>query len=587
MKSLGLIPTVLIALSLAACGSPRMAAPHRPVTPLRDSVFTSTRSVTALLALKDGTLWVGTAGGLLRRSPDGNWRKWTRLDGLPSEEARRIMPDGVSVTAEFPRAAVRWQAGAWQIGPAPEPPVPPSAAQTCAPVLWRGANCAATLSGLEIGTGPAARTIPLPPSLGTHVSALLPHGDTLWAALYGDGLWEWSGERWRPLLPGLPAGAKEITALAARGSQVWIGTRRAGVWTYDGREWANASPLLDEPADHNIQFLTMYHSILYAGTLEDGLMERTPAGWHQVVSPTLSSDAPRQMAVFQDRLYVRLGNGMVDRFDGARWAKNVFSFLPRGRVSALASDGARLYLAEWGGWSECDGKVWTHHLALPALQGLVLTSLCPDGGTLWIGTQGRGLAQVNCAAQTVRWHDERTGLLDDWITCLLRVGAHLYAGTFVGGLACWDGVRWSAPPALAGQNVTALEGDGAGGVWIATRQGGWHRDAATKLTPLGRNAAFLETEQQALCVVPDGLWIGSRTGLDFLTDSKIEKRRGKTQKMLLNMLGLPPKTIGWNCNGTRSMAPALSTSLRTRPVATKRLVRDWPMPSPLCALAIR
>lgn len=529
MRSFFLLTAALLALAASLGDAQRPSTPpHQSaqVTPASDSVFTSTRSVTSLLLEADGTLWAGTTGGVLRRSPSGQWRKWTRQDGLPSEEVRQLSLSGAGeVQAAFPRAAAVWHAGVWQSRPFPGGDAAFSAAETCPPVVWDGVRCTAGLTGLTLGTGPDARHLPLPPSAGTHVSALLPPdgGRTaLWAALYGDGLWEHSGsgpgDTWKPVLPGLPPRACEITALAARGNAVWVGTRRAGLWRHGPDGWQRQSPPWEEPEDHNIQSLASYGGCVYASTLQDGLVVKTPSGWRQVTVPTLSSAAPRQLVVFGGRLFVRHGSGVVDRWDGTRWARNVFAFLPRGGVSALATDGTRLYAAQWGGWSETDGHVWTHHLTLPALRGQIITALCPEGGTLWLGTQGRSVAEVSRAAGTVRWHDERVGLTDDWITCLAQIGPTLCAGTFVGGLNCRTAgsgpkQRWSAPAALRGANVTALVPDGKGGVWAATRSGVWHRSAGGQWAVL---AAFLEPEAQALLPVPGGLWIGTRTGLDFL-----------------------------------------------------------------------
>jgi len=55
--------------------------------PLRRVVFTSTRYVTGIVAASDNTLWVSTRGGILRRSAEGVWRKFTRKDGLPAHES--------------------------------------------------------------------------------------------------------------------------------------------------------------------------------------------------------------------------------------------------------------------------------------------------------------------------------------------------------------------------------------------------------------------------------------------------------------------------------------------------------------------
>ncbi len=498
----------------AACGIRR--APD--VTPTAQTLFTSTRQVTSLTATPDGALWVGTTGGVLRRSAGGQWRKWTRLSGLPSDEITGLELRGGVAVAHSPSASVAWQNGQWQTVSDTAKTTAPTRlpGETCR-TTWHGQTVIATLDGLQFGTGGACRSVPLPPqSPGTHISALLPHGAQLWAALYGDGLWAWGGGQWQALSIGLPTEAREITALAQDKSRtVWAGTRRGGVYACDGKTWRQCL-MPNEPFSHNAEAIASYHGSLYVSTLEDGLAVKTPQGWQHVATPTLSSNAPRQMVVFKDKLYVRHGNGLVDRLDGTHWARSVFPFLPRRQVSALATDGSRLYLAQWGGWSEWDGAQWTHRLTLPDLQGLPITTLLPAGNTLWVGTQGRGLAEVTRATQTVRWHDERDGLPDDWVTCLTQANGRVWAGTFVGGLAFWDGSHWTTYPELGGQNVTALEPNERDGLAVATRRGVSQISRDGKIQPLAPRFPFLDPEAQTLCAVPGGLWIGERTGLFFV-----------------------------------------------------------------------
>ncbi|MDQ3816004.1 MAG: hypothetical protein M3347_19010 [Armatimonadota bacterium] len=561
--ALGITLTILIAAGptcLRAAPPARSPALQPAPSPTANEVFTSTRQVTALRFTDDGTLWVGTAGGVLRRAKDGMWQKFTRFSGLPSHEVRGFE---TSVAGEVkvltPRGAALWRSGHWRQwnlvpllakegsgevlsqGRNQPPPTPPlqepvlslpkegEITQT-AQATWRDTTVVATLTGLRIGAGKTARLVSLPKSKGTHVSALLPHGEKLWAALFGDGLWSFDGKTWQPLNIGLPEPAREITALAGDDKTLWIGTRREGVWQYNGNKWTqHLQP--DEPYDHNVQNLMMYGGVLFMSTLEDGLMARTGDGWKRFSElgtrktergnsglstqhSALSSNAPRQMVEFRGALYVRHGGQKIDRFDGGEWTRDVCSSLPRKKVMAMAADGQKLYVVQWGGWSEFDGKTWTHYLALPELQGLPIVSLYPEGNTLWLGTVNRGLVEFDHATGKLRWHDERAGLPDDWITSIARVGKTLYAGTFVGGLAWWDGAQWKIAPQLKGENVTALEPDGSGGVFIGTRTGLWHRAADGALEKV--ETEFLDPEVQSLCAVQGGLWVGTRTGLFFV-----------------------------------------------------------------------
>jgi len=220
---------------------------------------------------------------------------------------------------------------------------------------------------------------------------------------------------------------------------------------------------------------------------------------------------------FLDRLYLRHGNGKVDRFGGDRWDKNVLAALPRKQVSTIVVDQGHLYAGQWGGWSEFDGQSWTHHLNIPELQGVPITALLPGQNSLWIGTQGKGLAEWNRSTGQITWHDERRGVPDDWVTCLAQVGDKVFAGTFVGGLAWFDGSRWNDIDRLRGENVTGLDVDGTGRLSVATRTGVWLLRPDQSIERLNR--PFLDSEVQSIQPQEKGLWVGTRTGLFFIAQS--------------------------------------------------------------------
>lgn len=548
------------------------------VIPERDGAWSATREIICLAAAPDGSLWAGTTGGVLRREPSGVWRKWTRADGLSAHEARAISFEDGAIRVRFPTSTALWRDSKWQIE---NTSLKPDSTPQSTSVAWRGARWTATTSELrEEKTGDDGKTkvttFALPPSSGTHISALWPRGATLWAALFGDGLWSFDGTKWQRVPIEIPLSAREMTALCEDNNTLWIGTRRSGVWSFAGGQW---TPHLkaDEPWNHNIQNMTMFEGELWGSTLEDGLWARTSGGWKYFESE-LSSNAPRQLIVFREALWVRHGGGQVDKWDGTRWSKNVFPFLPRGKVFSIATDGRKLYLGQWGGWSEWDGQSWEHFMNLPELQGIPVMTLLPDGDgqTLWLGTQNRGIIEATrtieiardgppkiadtqfSAAQLqkvadgesplpeitpsdelngaiplspslpqigydLKFHDERHGLSDDWITALSRSSKVLYAGTFVGGLCRQNGAHWLASKELAGENVTALEPDGDGGIFITTRTGLWHRNDKGKMANLGAQVPWLDTELQALSATDGGLWIGSRTGLFWLRQSTLER----------------------------------------------------------------
>ena len=274
-------------------------------------------------------------------------------------------------------------------------------------------------------------------------------------------------------------------------------------------------PDAPEPANHNAQAIAFFRGAMLVSTLQSGLVVRDDTGeWTQLLPPTLSTDAPRQMFVCGSSLYIRHGSGVVDRFDGMAWTKNVWANdLPRKQVSVFATAGGRIWAAQWGGVSVFDGAKWRHFLREPRLQGVPVTALLPtkNGDTLYIGTQGRGLMEMDTHTGTVRrvWN-EAHGVTDDWITALIQTpDGGVIAGTFVGGAVrkTLDAARFAPVPDTDGENVTDLLPLADGGVLAATRFG--VRGGLANSLVSGRTV-----EAQCLALSPRGeIWVGTRTGI--------------------------------------------------------------------------
>ncbi|HEX8834569.1 MAG TPA: two-component regulator propeller domain-containing protein, partial [Abditibacteriaceae bacterium] len=245
-----------IGCALALC-LPRAAQTQNTVSPplLRktDGVFTSTRQINALLLAKDGHLWVATSGGVMRRSAGGKWRKWTRAQGLPSHEIHALQWRDNTLTAVTPHGAAVLHGDLWrakantekiQTAGASKEFVPPSPT-----AVLKGVRYTAVLDELIAQTQPAQsaqpavgadkteQRLPLPPSRGTHITALLARRDSLLVGVYGDGLWRFDGAAWKRV-PKFPDAAREVTALAGNETgTLYLGTRRGGLWQLNKGVW--------------------------------------------------------------------------------------------------------------------------------------------------------------------------------------------------------------------------------------------------------------------------------------------------------------------------------------------------------------
>ena len=450
-----------------------------------------------------GTLWLASSRGVFRRTGTV-WRL-----AYPGE-AWRLASDGVYAWAATAGGLRRLGGGR----PVPLPVAQNELGTVTALAAGPRNVTLASASGTWRWDGHRWHELALPPgSPASHVSALCVRGGVVYAGLYGDGVYRLQPSGWERL-PGEPAQTKEVTALAALPSGLAVGTRNDGVWDDAGGRWsARALPAALPSGD--VYGLIGYRGALWASTFDSGLLKMDAQGQTAVTrADGLRSASPRALVVFGDRLYVRHTTGQIDATGDGRVWRPAFTAkdLPRSLTSALSTDGERLYVGGWAGWSAWDGKVWVHHDHDPELAHQVVTAISARPGEVWIGTQKQGLFVYANGRYTHLY--ETQGLTDDWITCLSVTPRRILIGTYTGGLLQWDGRRFAVllkPGTYAIRAVCLRPGDGRAlaatplGVY-EEGAGGWHR----------LDSRLGGSETQALLPGPMGLWVGSRTGLAFV-----------------------------------------------------------------------
>jgi ligand-binding sensor domain-containing protein len=203
--------------------------------------------------------------------------------------------------------------------------------------------------------------------------------------------------------------------------------------------------------------------------------------------------------------------------DGAPLSINTIYQDPRGDLLVTALNG-RLY------------RVWRHTLVpveLPAsIRTLTLRNVLRDStGTLWIGTDGQGIARLS-EAGSVR-NTMKQGLVNDFVRafCEDRDGS-MWIGTD-GGLSHWSEGRFQnfdIGNGLTYRSIRALLLDRDGSLWVAT-DGGLSRlrSGAFVADPLlerlrGHKIWALHQDSEG------GLWIGTHgAGLFFLKAGRLRQ----------------------------------------------------------------
>ncbi|MCC7114026.1 MAG: regulator [Burkholderiales bacterium] len=168
----------------------------------------------------------------------------------------------------------------------------------------------------------------------------------------------------------------------------------------------------------------------------------------------------------------------------------------------------RVWFGTEGGVSMYDGKrwqSWTHRdgLGAPNRQNL------PASANTGLGTRSR--------------HDLSTAVEGEpsynrnyVFSILVEQNDTVWAGTWGGGAAHFDGKRWTnltTQDGLAGDIVYAIVQEPGGAIWFGTNRGVTRYDGKSMVS-LGKRDGLLEDHVYALALTPGGeLWAGTKRGV--------------------------------------------------------------------------
>lgn len=424
--------------------------------------------------------WNGLIGG---RGPDDVWTRDGKLfvsagKSVASWDGARMKPD--LGQAARPQQFVSFVNSSFVV---PERPVWPS----------------------EI-SGPFA---PPTGSLGTHVSAVAGDDKSLVAAWYDDGLWERDGADWRRVEGPKNEKFPHVRCLARRGDELALATLGGDVWWRSSGKWRHLQ--MPNGPHGSVYSLASFKGMIVAGTFENGLAAFDGHSW----SPLGGPDHPRDMAVFQGCLFVRRSTGQVDRFDGKGWIKDVFPWLPRTEATSIVVGDGKIMVGQYGGWSEYDGKKWSHFLKLPELESYVVTALAARDGQVWVGTQERGGLLFDRKTRKLTAFDQRQGLGDDWVRGILLDRQGVAFSLFrTGAFQLRDQRFERLTPEVANEATGLARNPATGTLFVGSREGLWRIEAA------GAHRVPIEgiesLEIQATLATAAGIWLGTPNGAAFV-----------------------------------------------------------------------
>jgi hypothetical protein len=301
-------------------------------------------------------------------------------------------------------------------------------------------------AGLEL---PAAPLVSM--SVGRAADAVEPE---LYVAAGGGGVLAFSEKSSRQILPEAHSLRQLTSVLPLATGRVLLGTQKSGVLVYDGKRLTEFHPQL---AKFHVTALAGDDSSVWVGTLNDGVIH-----WHA---------------------------GQSDRFTEA-------DGLPDPRVLSLAVAGDRAFVGTPVGVAEFrDGK-FTCVLA----SGFFANSLLVDGDTLVVGTLDEGIVEVPLAGGSKSAPRSSGQEISGRVMRLLSSDGNLFALTengfssFNSRGGTWQPIIRREDSLLADRNVSALDFDSAGRLWI-----GYFDHGLDVLGATGERAIHIEDEH-VFCV---------------------------------------------------------------------------------------
>jgi len=426
--------------------------------------------VWALQEDNDGGLWIGTYGGGLTLLKDGRFRTFTTADGLPDDVVMSLASDQQgNIWMVTPRGLGRGSHGVFSRFPSDW-----HATAVCASAT-NGVWVAAREGIYRVAGSTQEPTSIAPAPVGGQPNNLLCGSDgSVWAG-YGNGAIEQ-----RKNGVSRTFASPRNTGQTSRLYEDPLG----GIWAVQGKR-------LTKLQNGNFETVPVEGGATALGSVYTLCMDREGGVWLGLQSNGLARLRARQLAiisaedglpddrtrtVFEDSrggIWIGTADGLACYRDGRFILWTAVNGSRLGDVRSIAEDstgqiwisaGKQLLAMKAGRPTPVPG--WR-----PAAEIEVLYK--DSAGRLWIGTDGAGLFQYSGGA--FRNYRTEDGLGSNHIRALLtdRTGA-LWISTFGSGLTKYANDKFttlSTNAGLAGDRVVAMDEDEEGALWFATRHG--------------------------------------------------------------------------------------------------------------------
>ena len=304
-------------------------------------------------------------------------------------------------------------------------------------------------------------------------------GNTMYALLYGEGIWEYDGSCFKEISDNLPDLTRSI--VCSKDGVLYAGGLR-GIWRYNDTDWVLESELYSHRAEDVSKFVQSKDGTIYAHT-GFNIWKFNGEEWEIIDSPRGGSSSINYLAAGTDGvLFIEMFYNEIWMYDGAVWTDISDGLLPEDTSTdtnfiLAASDGS-IYAATQGrGVWRYDGKGWSD-ISFGLTEDSIYTYTLFESkeGTIYVGTY-EGVWQYNGR----QWSKVGVGLTgESEVIISLRESSNgkLFAGSR-DGVAVYDGNKWDRVGGeLRGntRGIYSLELGSSGVLYCAENDGVWKND---------------------------------------------------------------------------------------------------------------
>ena len=348
---------------------------------------------------------------------------------------------------------------------------------------------------------------------------LVDRSGRVWVGTRIDGLAVYSGGAFRRYRAqdGLPE-SRVFAIIQGPREEIWVLSTK-GIYRFDGRSFAPVSLPEGVPDGSFLSLASDGGGGFWAGG-RSGVWHWKDGQWSSI--PAFRSMPVQAVLLDGEALWVgTMGLGLF-RYAGeklTRWSTT--EGLPKNLIRSIGRDREGTVWAGGSGVGLCQVRrrnvePFSPREGLP--NGMPLTLMEDRSGAQWTGVHCEGLLRRD--ARGSRLFTSADGLPGNCVFSLFEDSQGLlWAGTNTGGVSYLKNGRFRAPPVRAGPPLTsmlisAIIGDGSGGLWLASRERGVVRYSDGKVTTFGTESGLPSVEVFAVLRDRSGrLWAGTKKGL--------------------------------------------------------------------------